>query len=221
MARKISKKGLDLIKKWEGLRCSAYRDDGGVWTIGYGHTAAAGPPYPKQGMVLSEQEAEVLLLQDLQQYEQAIEMLVDVELNDNQFAALVSFVFNVGIGAFARSRLLKKLNERDYSAVASELTKWVKAGGVRVEGLANRRAAEAGLWVCGGFVSSHYQKPDASFKVALLKSGVLAPLIGSFSGLSGFVSGSGPVQWALALLMLFATLTAIIIFIRHDKEHRP
>ncbi|WP_412058351.1 lysozyme [Bartonella sp. DGB2] len=220
MTRRISKEGLALIKQWEGLRREAYCDSAGVWTIGYGHTAAAGAPYPKQGMVLREQEAQALLLQDLHQYEQAVDGLVGVELNDNQFSALVSFCFNVGVDAFERSTLLKKLNQGDYTCVPSELAKWVQAGGKRVVGLVNRRAAEAGLWARGDFVVSNYQTPQVSEKSALLKAGTIAPLIGSLSGLSGFVSGSGPVQWAFALIMILAASVGIFVFLHHEKERR-
>ncbi|WP_247643165.1 lysozyme [Brucella sp. B13-0095] len=83
-----------------------------------------------------------------------VERLVKVPLTDNQFAALVSFDFNTG--ALDKSTLLKKLNKGDYAAVPVELMKWVNAGGKKINGLVNRRAAEAGLWAKGDFVSSNY-----------------------------------------------------------------
>lgn len=99
--RQINQEGLDKIKGFEGLQLSAYQDVVGVWTIGYGHTKAAGDPIPARGMKITADRAEAILRADLGQYEQAVEQAVKVPLSDNQFAALVSFCFNVGPGAFA------------------------------------------------------------------------------------------------------------------------
>jgi lysozyme len=144
--RKTNQEGVDLIKRWEGKENEAYKDIVGVWTIGYGHTAAAGPPFPFAGMHISDEEAEELLKKDLGKYEQAVEKAVKVPLTDNQFAALVSFTYNLGEGSLRSSTLLKKLNAGDYDAVPSELAKWNKAGGKVVQGLVNRRKDEAKLW---------------------------------------------------------------------------
>lgn len=151
--RKINDAGLKLIKQWEGLELVSYKDVAGVWTIGYGHTSAAGIPNVKPGMRINETEAEGILRGDLSKFESRVNSLVKVTLNENQFAALVSFDFNTG--ALHKSTLLKKLNAGDYDAVPSELMKWINAGGKKVKGLVNRRAAEAGLWVKGEFVSSN------------------------------------------------------------------
>ncbi|WP_375645154.1 lysozyme, partial [Bartonella sp. MR100HLJHH] len=94
--RKISSEGLALIKQWEGLRLNAYKDAIGVWTIGYGHTNNAGKPFVHKGMAITEKQAEELLCQDLRQFENAVERAVTVSLTDEQFAALVSFCYNVG-----------------------------------------------------------------------------------------------------------------------------
>ncbi len=154
MNRRINAAGLALVKQWEGLKTTAYRDVAGVWTIGYGHTSAAGAPAVTPSMVISEAKAEEILRADLAQFEERVARLVKVPLTDNQHAVLVSFDFNTGkLGI--RRRLLKKLNKGDYDAVPAELMKWVNAGGKRVKGLVNRRAAEAGLWVKGEFVSSN------------------------------------------------------------------
>lgn len=154
MARKVTAEARRLIGQWEGLRLTAYQDVGGVWTIGYGSTANVEP-----GMKITKAAAESRLTRDLAGAEDAVESLVRVDLTDNQFGALVSFVFNVGAGAFKSSTLLRKLNAGDYAAVPLELARWNKArvGGkmVAVPGLANRRAAEAGLWARGEFVASN------------------------------------------------------------------
>ncbi|ANV26903.1 lysozyme [Agrobacterium pusense] len=153
MARRINAAGLSHIMQWEGKRLVAYQDVAGIWTIGYGHTTAAGIPRVREGMRISEKEAEDILKSDLRKFEDRVSRLVKVPLTDNQFAVLVSFDFNTG--ALHKSTLLKKLNAGDYDAVPAELMKWVNAGGKRVQGLVNRRAAEAGLWAKGEFVSSN------------------------------------------------------------------
>lgn len=153
MDRNINAEGLSHVKKFEGLRTRAYRDVANVLTIGYGHTSAAGAPEVREGMTITEAQAEQILQSDLRKFEERVSRLVKVPLSDNQFAALVSFDFNTG--ALHKSTLLKKLNRRDYNAVPVELMKWVNAGGKKVKGLVNRRAAEAGLWAKGEFVSSN------------------------------------------------------------------
>lgn len=159
MPRSINAAGLALIQQWEGKRLVAYKDPVGIWTIGYGHTDAAGPPRVTPGLTLTEAEALGILKRDLGQYERAVEAAVTVDLTDNQFAALVSFCFNVGPANFAKSTLLKKLNAGDAASVPRELMKWNKAGGKALPGLTNRRAAEAGLWAKGEFVASNYVEP--------------------------------------------------------------
>ena len=160
MTRQINEEGLKLIKQWEGLRLDAYRCSANIWTIGYGHTSSAGKPQVKAGMKISEQEAETILKRDLTRFEDRVKNLVKVPLTDNQFAVLVSFDFNTG--KLHSSTLLRKLNAGDYDAVPKELMKWVNAGGKKVKGLVNRRAAECGLWAKGEFVSSNYieAKPE-------------------------------------------------------------
>lgn len=162
MTRRINAAGLSHVKKWEGLKLKAYRNfPGEPWTIGHGHTSLAGPPVVKEGMRITEAEAEAILRTDLDKFEERVQRLVKVPLADNQFAVLVSFDFNTG--ALHKSTLLKKLNAGNYDAVPVELMKWVNAGGRRVQGLVNRRAAECGLWVKGEFVSSN--TVEASTKV--------------------------------------------------------
>lgn len=150
MTRQISAEGLAHVKRWEGLRLDAYRDVAGVWTIGYGHTGSPAAP----GVTITEQEAEVLLRADLNTAETAVSQMVKVPLTEEQFASLVSFVFNVGTGAFAKSTLLEELNKGNYDEVPAQLQRWVFAGGKRTPGLVNRRAAEAGLWAKGAYVNS-------------------------------------------------------------------
>ena len=202
MTRKISEHGLAKLKQWEGLRTKAYRDDGGVWTIGYGHTAMAGAPKPHAGMVISTEEAEKILLKDLVQYEAAVESLVKVELNDNQFAALVSFVYNIPLAKFKKSTLLKKLNAGNYDAVPNELMKWINVDRKKNQGLVNRRRAEGYLWMEGAFVASKNVVPEPKKENPVLNMKMAGQVAGAATGLGAIAAGSGPVQWALAAIMV-------------------
>lgn len=139
---KTSQAGIDLIKHYEGVRLQAYQDSVGVWTIGVGHTRTAVP-----GMMISEAKAEELLREDLEQAEKDVERLVTVPLDQHQFDALVSFVFNLGAGNFASSTLLKKLNARDFAGASSEFLRWDMAGGKKLRGLKARREAERRLFL--------------------------------------------------------------------------
>jgi len=141
MTRTINTAGLALVRSCEGFRLEAYQDTSGIWTIGYGHTRGVKP-----GDSISAGPAEQLLEADLTEAEQAVAALIKVPLTDNQFSALVSFVFNEGADAFARSTLLRKLNEGGYSLVPACLKSWIFDNGKVMPGLVKRRAAEAALW---------------------------------------------------------------------------
>lgn len=139
--RLINQAGLDLIKSCEGLKLTAYQDIVGVWTIGYGCTQGV-----HGGMVITQQEAEAMLMKELSTFEQGVARYVQVALNDNQFAALVSFSYNLGLGSLQKSTLLRLLNSGDYAGAANEFPKWNKAGGKPVQGLTTRRLAEQTLF---------------------------------------------------------------------------
>jgi lysozyme len=149
---KASANCYELIKAFEGLHAvkadgtvRAYICPAGKWTIGYGSTKGV-----RSGMNITKQEAEELLVKDVEVFEEAVNRLVKVPLTQNQFDALVSFVFNVGEGNFARSTLLRKLNTGDYDSGPSELNRWNKArvNGTltALKGLTRRRAAEGALF---------------------------------------------------------------------------
>lgn len=139
---KTSKKGIELIKNYEGLKLKAYKCPAGVWTIGYGHTKNV-----KQGDVITEVQAEILLMYDLIDFENVIKKNVRIPLTQNQFDALVSFCFNVGCGNFLKSTLLKKLIEGKIAEAAKEFLKWNKAGGKELAGLTKRRQEEMELFL--------------------------------------------------------------------------
>jgi len=138
---KTSEKGLELIKKHEGLTLKAYKCPAGVWTIGYGHTGGVNP-----SDVITKEKAVEFLKEDVRESETAINGNLK-NLNQNQFDALVSFVFNTGSGNFLRSTLLKKAkvnpNER---TISDEFQKWVHAAGKVLPGLVKRRKEESELY---------------------------------------------------------------------------
>lgn len=138
---KTSPKGIALIKEFEGLRLKAYLCPGGVWTIGYGHTAGVKP-----GMVISEAQAEEYLKADLIAFERYLNGL-GLALNQNQFDALISFIYNVGTGNFSNSTLLRKVraNPQDNS-IMDEFLRWVYSKGRVLPGLQRRRLAEMKLY---------------------------------------------------------------------------
>lgn len=139
--RWVNNRGLTLVKEFEGLRLSAYRDEVGAWTIGYGHTGLQhqdGTVY--MGRQITGEEADALLSYDLEQFSARVETFVKVPVDDNQFAALVSFDFNTG--ALRESTLLKLLNSGEHFAAAEQFGRWIKAGGTVLNGLIRRRASE-------------------------------------------------------------------------------
>ena len=139
----ISQEGLSLIKKFEGCELESYKCAAGVWTIGYGSTHDI-----TEGMSISQERAEMLLMEDIAEYEQAVNDLVKVNLQQNQFDALVSWTFNLGPTNLKNSTLLKVLNSShiDWNDVPEQIKRWNKAGGKVLEGLVRRREAEALLF---------------------------------------------------------------------------
>lgn len=146
---KTNQAALDLIKEFEGWRANAYPDPatgGEPWTIGYGHTTAAGPPKVYQGLTITKEQGEAILKADLIAVENTVLKAVKVPLTPNQFGALVSFTYNVGGGNLRKSTLLKKVNLGDFAGAGNEFAKWNKAAGKVMAGLTRRRQAEALLF---------------------------------------------------------------------------
>ena len=133
-----------LVKKFEGLRLTAYRDSVGVLTIGYGHTGSD----VSAGMTITNAKAEEFLTKDLQVAINCVSNALTALLNQNQVGALGSFTFNLGCGAFRGSTLLKRLNalENANLVASQEMPKWVNAGGKKLPGLVARRNAEVVLF---------------------------------------------------------------------------
>lgn len=143
---RISEQGVRLIKKFEGLRLTAYKCPTGYWTIGWGHTYGV-----KSGQKITKEQAEVYLKQDLVVAEDAVDKLVSTPLNQGMYDALVSFVFNLGAVRFKNSTLLRRLNQGAYDLVPDEFLRWVY-GTVdgktqKLPGLVERRTAEKEMFV--------------------------------------------------------------------------
>ena len=137
----ISQEGLSLIKKFEGCKLQSYKCAAGVWTIGYGSTNGI-----EEGMEISQERADMLLLEDVEVFEKAVNELVEVPLEQNQFDSLISWTFNLGPTNLKNSTLLKVLNNKNFDEVPTQIKRWNKAGGKVLQGLIRRREAEALLF---------------------------------------------------------------------------
>lgn len=145
---KVNQDTIDLIKEFEGFRAAAYRDAVGIWTIGYGTTAAAGVGIePKRGMKITEAEAEWYLQKAVEKFADDIAEKITRPINANEFGAFVSLAYNIGPDAFARSTALRLFNSGDKAGSADALTWFNKAGGKVLKGLERRRAAERALFL--------------------------------------------------------------------------
>jgi lysozyme len=143
---KTNAAGMKLIKEKEGLRLTAYLDMVGVPTIGWGCTKGVTHDDVVNKRTITQDQAEQMLQNELLDFENGIPRYVTVPLNENQFAALVSFTYNLGLGSLQHSTLLQKLNANDMAGAADEFPKWDHAGGHEVETLKERRLAEQALF---------------------------------------------------------------------------
>jgi lysozyme len=139
---KISQKGVDLIKSFEGCVLHSYQDPVGVWTIGYGHISGVTAKSP----AITQEHADILLAEDLDVFEKAVSRLVEVNLTQGQYDALVSFAYNLGWESLRDSTLLKLVNLGKFDKAQDQFQYWVYADGEVLQGLVRRRAAEANLF---------------------------------------------------------------------------
>jgi lysozyme len=166
--RHITRRGADLIKRWEGFVPHLYICAAGCPTIGYGHVILKDDNYSnitgaklltifqnsglkaaKDACLITKKEAEKMLEKDVEKFEHAVLRYIDVPLTDGQFDALVSFTYNLGPGALQRSTLRRKVNREEHAEVPHEFRKWVFAGGRKLKGLIRRRNAEAEVYANG------------------------------------------------------------------------
>jgi lysozyme len=162
----IDARGIGIIRRFEGLRLKAYRDPAGILTIGWGHTG----PDVTDGLVVTRRRADILLARDVAATAAGVDRLVTVPLAAHERAALVSFAYNVGLGALAGSTLLRRLNAGDRPGAAEEFHRWVhatRAGRkIRLAGLVRRREAEARLFRGDGAGPEDLTPPPGSVPAA-------------------------------------------------------
>ena len=142
---KLSQRGFDLIKQFEGYSSKAYPDPatgGAPWTIGYGTTKGVKP-----GMVITAEQAEKMLREDVAKFESGVSALLKVPTTQGQFDAMVSLAYNIGLGNFGKSTLLRKHNEKCYSCAAGQFPAWNRAAGKVMNGLTRRRNAERAMYM--------------------------------------------------------------------------
>ncbi len=218
---KVNSKGLALIKHYEGFRARAYRDPVGIWTIGYGHTSMAGHPQVKSGMVISKQQALDILDKDVEKFADQIRPLIKVKLNDDQFSALVSFAYNVGVGGFKRSSVLRVVNAKRFDAVPTRLALWVKAGGKTYRGLVKRRAAEASLFLSRQSFPDKVTYPKITpidGKPMSQTTTGLAAILSALAGLFSAISSAAGEKLAPALTgFLFCLIVVATIWIIKER----
>ncbi len=165
----VNQAALDLIKEFEGFRSQAYKDAVGIWTIGYGTTAAAGVGItPRAGMSVTKEEAEWYLQKAVDKFAASIRPAITAPINENQFGAFVSLAYNIGPGAFKRSSSLRHFNNGDNARAAQNILLWNKAGGKVLRGLVRRREAEKAL-----FLTPCVERP----KTRVAKGGGLSAII--------------------------------------------
>lgn len=236
---KMDHKGIKFLKEQEGFRSVAYDDAhpnvllkpkdhiAGTLTIGYGHTG----PDVYIGQKITEEEAEELLIKDLEIYENAVNRLVKVPLTQNQFNAIVSLVYNIGTGAFAKSTMLKRLNSKDYKGAAEALTWWNKTtiNGRKVisDGLVARRNRERTYFLGEGYTEEYSgeileDQPARRENVTDSKTikgtvvGILGA-VGAFSADLFKAIGGSMNEWVFSALMVVVVLSFLyIIFTRID-----
>jgi lysozyme len=198
---KMSAKGIGLLKQFEGSRLRAYRDGGGVWTIGYGHTAMAGGIAPKSGMTITQQQADDLLANDLVKYENGVKASLTRVPNQNQFDAMVSLCYNIGTGGFRKSSVARLFNDGNMGGAANAFLLWNKDNGKVVSGLTKRRKAEMALFLTGVSIVASKPAPipaqepvsapvdDAGKpsiqKVMMWLIGAVIAAVGAYFGLGG------------------------------------
>lgn len=177
-----SSAGRAAIMQREGVVLTAYKDSVGILTIGVGHTSAAGPPKVTAGLKITQAEAASILSRDLAQFEAAVNAAVKAPVNQNEFDALVSLAFNIGVGAFKKSTLVRKLNAGDRSGAADQFLVWNKAGGKTLQGLVNRRKAERLQFLSGSNTPAPKPAPPVGTPEPGFWAGLFAILKTIFKG---------------------------------------
>ena len=178
--RRVNEAGIALIKQFEGCRLEAYKDSVGVWTIGWGTTAAAGVGIkPEAGMKITQDEADWYLEKTVAKFAEGVSDALRNNVTDNQFAACVSLAYNIGVPRFAASSVVKWINAGDFEGAANSFLLWNKAGGKVLKGLVRRREAERALFLTPQRVIKAPAQPDPQ-ETTMPLHGLIFSLIARF-----------------------------------------
>lgn len=198
---KTSRKGIQLIKEFEGCRLNAYQDIVGVWTIGYGFTKNVLP-----NETMTQEECEMRLLEELSSYEQAVHEATGGKYTQNQFDAMVSLAWNIGIAGLRKSSVVKAHNRGDYQAAARAFGLWNKAGGKSIPGLTRRRAAESVLYLTPEVYQATLAMPQRvdeekpMVSSTINRAGVVAGGTATIAGISQTVDTVSNLKYSIASL---------------------
>lgn len=221
---RLTREGVALVKRFEGFRGEAYRDAVGVWTIGYGHTAMAGPPEVKPGLKIDRAQAAEILARDLEMFAEGVRRLLARSIGEQQFSALVSFAYNVGLGNFRKSSVLAAVNAGTLDAVPRRLQLWIKAGGRTLPGLVKRRAAESALFAGEDRGEGSGPVEPVEGKKATRSTTNLAAILSALAGTLSTIAASlkdtaqamgGP---AVPVILLLAMAAATFWIIRERRR---
>lgn len=209
---------LEVLKEYEELRTEAYRDQAGIWTIGYGHTSMAGPPKVTPGMKITEKMADEILKKDVDNVWNEIRGLIKVPLTSSQKIAIISLVFNIGAPSFKKSTVLKRLNTGDYEGAAEALTWWNKVtiNGKKVvsRGLVNRREKEKAMFLEPLATNEKdfgvdRPKPEAEELKSLAESKTNALSISGLATTGLTMAGQVPAK--IGLIIVVVILVAVLV----------
>ena len=223
---KTSAAGLNILKKWEGLRLTAYADPGTggePYTIGYGHTYAAGPPKVTRGMKITAKEATSILQADLKVFEDGVSAALKRTPKQAQFDAMVSLAFNIGLGNFKKSTVLRKFNAGDDAGAAEAFMLFVKANGKVMKGLINRRSEERDLFLSGSgkhvIAEEPVTTPKAEGEILVTDKKPVLQHRRVWTSIMGWVGGGGVATFAAfdgfdykSLIVLVIGLMTFVLF---------
>ena len=180
----VNKATLDLIKRFEGCRLTAYQCSADVWTIGYGTTAAVGLGIePAKGMTIAQDRAEDLLRQGVEKFAATVDAMITAKVNANEFGACVSLAYNIGPNAFAKSTVLRELNAGHKDKAAAAFRMWNKVGGEVIQGLVNRREAEIKLFLTPPTADMHTVALPEKAEAVSIWAAIIRAIVALFQGL--------------------------------------
>jgi len=207
----INQATLDLVKRFEGLELTAYRDPVGVLTIGYGYTNSAGfGPGVSVGETWTKPFAEQMLWEGLERFADQIRPMFRRAPNDNEFGAMLSLAYNIGVGAFSRSTCLRRFNAGDIEGAAEALTWFNKAGGKVLRGLTRRRAAERELFLTDAEILEATPKADAERSSPAQSSTIRAVAGTAAAGAGGVLTALGKLDPLAQYILLGFSAVALI-----------